>query len=209
MDEPVVVGMSPEPQVRERILRAAFGVFVQHGYARASTLQIATLARVSKRELYAQFGSKRAMLAACISDRARNMRPPQDLPPPSDRDTLRGLLIELGTRLLLGVSDPDVVAVYRLAMPDAPETDEVAEELDRVRDANLAAVADILSAAQARGMLPARDPARQAADFLSLLLGDIPVRLLLGVASRPTPAEARGRATHAADIVLAQPSETA
>src|SRR5215469_8391229 len=39
--------------VRERILEAAFAAFMKSGYAAASTLEIATRARVSKRELYA------------------------------------------------------------------------------------------------------------------------------------------------------------
>src|ERR1700724_3861662 len=42
-----------EAAVRERILEAAFAAFMKSGYATASTLEIATRARVSKRELYA------------------------------------------------------------------------------------------------------------------------------------------------------------
>jgi AcrR family transcriptional regulator len=42
-----------ETAVRERILEAAFRAFMESGYATTSTLEIATRARVSKRELYA------------------------------------------------------------------------------------------------------------------------------------------------------------
>jgi len=42
-----------ETAVRERILKAAFAAFKKNGYATTSTLEIATRARVSKRELYA------------------------------------------------------------------------------------------------------------------------------------------------------------
>src|SRR5215467_7649224 len=44
--------------VRGRILTAAFEVFQERGYAATSTLEIATRARVSKRELYALVGNK-------------------------------------------------------------------------------------------------------------------------------------------------------
>jgi len=44
---------SDESPARTRILDAAFGAFSESGYARTSTLEIATRARVSKRELYA------------------------------------------------------------------------------------------------------------------------------------------------------------
>src|SRR5579864_2222899 len=61
---------SDEAAVRERILDAAFAAFMKSGYATTSTLEIATRARVSKRELYALVGNKQEMLIACISERA-------------------------------------------------------------------------------------------------------------------------------------------
>src|SRR6516162_9474165 len=69
----------PEQSVRERVLKAAFGVFRKRGFSGASTLEIATRAKVSKRDLYALFGSKHAMLAACIKEGAGRMRQPLEL----------------------------------------------------------------------------------------------------------------------------------
>src|SRR5215469_9231086 len=57
-----------ESAVRQRILEAAFAAFMKSGYATASTLEISTRARVSKRELYALVGNKQEMLIACISE---------------------------------------------------------------------------------------------------------------------------------------------
>src|SRR3984957_4394906 len=62
-----------ETVVRERILDAAFTAFIKSGYATASTLEIATRARVSKRELYALVGNKQETLIACISERAKRL----------------------------------------------------------------------------------------------------------------------------------------
>src|SRR5215831_17571453 len=45
-----------EVPVRQRLLEAAFSAFMEQGFAKTSTLEIATRARASKRELYAQFG---------------------------------------------------------------------------------------------------------------------------------------------------------
>src|SRR5262245_27046985 len=89
------VGSGPQP-ARERILSAAMEAFMELGYAEASTLKIATRAQVSKRELYALFGHKQAMLAACIADRAGRMRLPTELPPPRNRAELVALLSKLG-----------------------------------------------------------------------------------------------------------------
>jgi AcrR family transcriptional regulator len=52
--------------MQERILGAAFKAFTEDGYGETSTLEIARRAKVSKRDLYAKFGSKHAVLVACI-----------------------------------------------------------------------------------------------------------------------------------------------
>ena len=81
-----------ETAVRGRILEAAFAAFMKNGYAMTSTLEIATRARVSKRELYALVGNKQEMLIACISGRARRLSVPADLPGVRDRETLARVL---------------------------------------------------------------------------------------------------------------------
>ncbi|HSZ16710.1 MAG TPA: helix-turn-helix domain-containing protein, partial [Terracidiphilus sp.] len=77
-----------ESGVRVRILKAAFAAFTRSGYATTSTLEIATRARVLKRELYRLVGNKQEMLIACISERAKRLDVPADLPALRDRETL-------------------------------------------------------------------------------------------------------------------------
>src|SRR4030095_10464541 len=105
------VSEAPSP-VRARILEAAFSAFMERGFAETSTLEIATRARASKRELYAEFGSKQDMLLACIKARAARLRLPVDLPDITDRATLQQALVMFGTQVLREVSDPAVVAVF-------------------------------------------------------------------------------------------------
>src|SRR6185295_7092105 len=104
--------------VRGRILDAAVAAFMKRGYSRTSTLEIATLARVSKRELYALVGNKQEMLIACIRERARRLEVRADLPVPHDRETLAQVLASFGTRLVREISDPSVVAMFRLAIAE-------------------------------------------------------------------------------------------
>src|SRR4030088_2013927 len=81
-----------ETSARARILDAAFSAFMESGFAETSTLEIATRARVSKRELYALVGSKQEMLMACIGERAKRLQVPTDLPELYARESLaRGL----------------------------------------------------------------------------------------------------------------------
>src|SRR5215471_20909706 len=119
-----------EVPVRQRLLEAAFSAFMEQGFAKTSTLEIATRARASKRELYAHFGSKQEILAACIGERAKRMRMPAGLPAPADRDTLARTLTAFGGNLVREISDPTVVAVFRLAIAEAIRSPEVARALN-------------------------------------------------------------------------------
>src|SRR5262250_1160535 len=191
-----------ETAVRERILEAAFAAFMKSGYAAASTLEIATRARVSKRELYALVGNKQKMLIACIRERAKRLEAPAHLPVLRDRETLAQVLASFGTKLVREVSDPAVIGVFRLAIAEAVHAPEVARALDSTgREASRAALRKIMAGAQASGLITGR-PAELARQFAGLLWGDLMVSLLLGVAERPNPREIAGRACDAAAAFL-------
>jgi AcrR family transcriptional regulator len=191
-----------ETAVRERILEAAFAMFMKRGYANASTLQIATRARVSKRELYALVGNKQEMLIACISERAKRLEVPADLPVLRDRETLAQVLTSFGTKLVREVSDPMVIAVFRLAIGEAVQAPEVARALNSIgREASRAGLRKIMAEAQASGLLTGR-PAELAAQFTGLLWRDLMVSLLLGVTERPGSREIAARARDAAAAFL-------
>ena len=189
-------------RARDRILDAAFAAFVKNGYARTTTLEIATRAHVSKRELYAQVGNKQEMLIACITRRARRLEAPAGLPVPRDRQTLLHLLASFGSQLLREITDPTVIAVFRLAIAEAVHSPEVARALDSIgRETSRAALRNIMAQAQASGLLKGR-PAELAGQFGGLLWGNLMVSLLLGVAQRPNPREIAARARDAAAAFL-------
>jgi len=191
-----------ETAVRERILDAAFATFTKSGYAAASMLEIATRARVSKRELYALVGNKQEMLIACISERAKRLDMPADLPVLRDRETLAQVLTSFGTKLVREISDPTVIAVFRLAISEVVQAPEVARALNSIgRGTSRAALRKIMAQAQASGLLTGR-PVELAEQFAGLLWRDLMVSLLLGVVERPTSREIAGRARHAAGAFL-------
>ncbi len=188
--------------VRSRILEAAFCAFRERGFAETSTLEIATRARASKRELYALFGSKQDMLIACIRDRARRFELPAELPEPRDRETLKRVLAAFGTRLLQETTDPAVITSFRLAIAEAVRTPEVAQALSAAgMEASRAALREIMTRARANGLL-AGEVADMADHFAGLLWGNRMLPLLLGVAERPSPREAVRRAEAAAVALL-------
>jgi AcrR family transcriptional regulator len=191
-----------ETAVRARILDAAFAAFRESGYAATSTLEIATLARVSKRELYALVGNKQEMLIACISARAIRLQVPANFPVPQDRETLSLVLSSFGTQLVGEITDPTVIAVFRLAIAEAVHAPEVAQALDSIgRETSRAALRQIMARAQASGLLIGR-PAELAEQFGGLLWGNLMLSLLLGVAERPNSRELAARARDATAAFL-------
>ena len=201
MKQRTSVESRPQP-ARERILRAAMEAFMERGYAEASTLEIATRAQVSKRELYALFGNKQAMLAASIADRVGRMRLPTELPPPCNREELLAMLSKLGATVLREVSHPVVMAVYRLAIMEAQRAPEVAATLETARQVTRTALHNILVQAQSAGLIGAGDPTEMGSCYLALLWGDLMVSVLLRIREAPGTAEIDRRVRKATENFL-------
>ena len=192
------------PPRRRAILAAAFAVLMEQGYAGASTLDIATRAKVSKRELYAEFGSKRGILEALIASTAARMQVPLKPDDVADRKSLVRVLTRYGVASLVELTHPAVLAINRLAVAEADRTADLGQILDeRGREPNRHALAELFARAQSAGILGPGDPNRMGGQFFSLLWGDLMLRLLLGVVRPPDAREINRRAAAATEAVLA------
>jgi AcrR family transcriptional regulator len=195
--------IAAESSTYRRILGAAFKAFTEAGYADTSTIEIATRAKVSKRDLYANFGSKHAILVACIKSRAERMQMAADLPIPRSREMLPSTLTDFAANLVRQVSDPAVIATFRLAIAEATRSPEVAEALEAAgRDATRRVLTKLLARAQAVELIGAGDPSEMATQYLALLWEGLMVSLLLGVAAPPKPGEIARRAAKATAAFL-------
>src|SRR5262245_57834044 len=145
-------------EMRARILRAAFEAFTKNGYAGTSTLQIATRAKVSKRDLYAVFATKQAMLVACIKTRLDKMRMPAGLPPPATREALASTLTTFGRILLTETFHPAVVAMFRLAIAEAERSPDAARAIEYGRRSARETVSKLVAHAQSLRYLAPGDP---------------------------------------------------
>jgi AcrR family transcriptional regulator len=195
-------------------MAAASDIFFQHGYSGASTLAIASRARVSKRELYALFGSKQAILSACISWRAERMRVPLDVPAPPDHPALAATLRAFGAAVLREFCAPKTIAMYRLAIAEAERAPEVAQVLASAGHQAVDAAAVALLGGAVRAGLLTGDPAAIATTFFAILMQEgLALRLLMGLEPPPDDAAIAARAAAAAAAVLAlyaaQPSRSA
>jgi AcrR family transcriptional regulator len=198
----IMAGQS-EAELRQRILGAAFALFTRQGFARTSTLEIATRARVSKRDIYALFANKQAMLAACIAERTKRMRRPLQLPSAESRDALRATLTAFGAAVLNVASDSSVLAVHRLAIAESDTSPELARMLEEAgRRANRAALIELLTPAQARGLIGSAPAAAIAEHFFALLWGDLFMSLLLRLTKPPDAEALQQRAEEAVAALL-------
>ena len=205
---------SPSPRVqpehvsgsiRDRVLDAAFSLFREHGFSSTSMLDIVTQARISKRDLYALFKNKHAVLAACISEHTEQMRRPLDITPPVPwtRDALTKLFIEFGTSVLKTVCHPDALTVFRLAIAESDRAPEIARTLESSgREANQKALTELIRSAQSHGLIVAGDPAVLATRFTAVLGEDLLIRLLMRVREAPTEREIVSRARSATEMLL-------
>ena len=196
----------PAGPIRERILNAAFSLFAESGFSTTSMLDIVTKARVSKRDLYALFQSKHAVLAACIHERAGRMRRPLDTaaPVPQTRDALAKLLVDFGVSILKTVCHPEVLTVFRLAIAESDRAPEIALTLHQSgREANHKALVALLAKAQERRLVANDDPAALAARYFALLWGDLLLSLLMRVREAPTEQEIQTRARATTETLMA------
>jgi AcrR family transcriptional regulator len=184
--------------IRERILGAAMETFMEHGFAAATTLEIATRAKVSKRELYAIVGNKQEMLAACIAGRGRRMRLPEGFPALTDTASLRSALRQYGATMLRELTDPDVLAVFRLAISESKRSPGIARSLEsQGREPAREALQSLLQSARDAGLLVDGDLKPMMSHYQGLLWGNLLVWVLLGTTPPPAAKEI-GRRTEEA-----------
>ena len=192
-----------DDSVRERILGAAMRTFMEHGFAAATTLEIATRAKVSKRELYALVGNKQQMLAACVAERGQRMRLPEGFPAPTDTTSLRSALRQYGATMLRELTDPGVLAVFRLAISESKRSPGVAASINNLgRQPARAALESLLRSARAAKLLAGDDLQSMVSHYLGLLWGDLMVWILLGTVPVPNAREIDRRADEVARLFL-------
>ena len=192
--------------IRERVLKAAFALFRERGFPGVSMLEIATRAQASKRDLYALYDNKHALLADCIGERARAMRRPLDpeAAAPTTRQALAALLVELGASILRGACRPEVLTVYRLTIAESDRAPEIARALDNSgRQTNHRALAELLAKAQAAALIGDGEPTVLATRYFTVLWGDLLIRLLMRVREAPTEEEIMARAHAATETLVA------
>lgn len=166
---------SPALQRRLRVRSAVIELMAEHGF-RFSMEAVAQRVGCSKQTLYAQFGSKQALMrSAMLEGSAVAARVPEaegadagSGSAPALRDTLMAFAVEQQERM----SDPNLLAAFRLVNAEAHLFPEEARELFTDTCGNLQrTLAGWLQAAMDRGQLRHDDPYMAAELLMCMIRG--------------------------------------
>lgn len=187
----------PPPERRHEILDAALTLLEEHGYRNTSMLQVATQARASKNTVYQHFPTKQALFASLVARAAASIN--AELLEALDSHALPGpALLRFGHSLLGLLCSQTSIAINRAAIAEARQAPELAQELvANGRSTTGALVMRYLAQQMDAGLLRQAPPSDAFEGFLGLLMGDLQIRLLLGVQTVPSASALRQRAQRA------------
>jgi TetR/AcrR family transcriptional repressor of mexJK operon len=187
---------------REQLIAVAEQLFLQHGFANTSVNAIVREAGGSLATLYAEFGSKEALFESVLSERAARFFPEERS---ASRKTLDAEteLRALATHMLKRMLSDDGLAVYRIAVHEAPRFPALRKALLEVGMPGLLdRTARYLRGLADRGVLAideSDEAVRLAASrFIALVQGQLVFRAACGGGI-----SARTRTNHVNDTVTA------
>ncbi|WP_198598342.1 TetR/AcrR family transcriptional regulator [Mangrovicella endophytica] len=169
------------PKVRD-VLQAARSLFLAGAYDAVSTDAIARAAGISKATLYSHFGSKEHLFSILIGEECRSIQ--SRLPEQTTADDdIEAVLTEIARSHITILTSPDALSFYRSVVAQVPRFPELGRIFFETGPCTmLARIADALSQADRAGCLVVPDIGAASTQFMSLIAGDVPMRVLLGFA---------------------------
>jgi AcrR family transcriptional regulator len=193
-----------DPFKQEKIIRqAALDILSKHGYRKTTMLAIAKKAGMSKETLYSRFSSKVALFESVIQTNAEVMNRDLLAALENPHSDFKKALLQFGRNLLNLLTSETSISINRAAIELAPEDTVFSHVLlGHGRERTLQLFADLIDRAVKQGKLQKLDKKHAAACFVSLLVGDLQHRLLLGVCKRPSSHVIEERAEQAVTYFL-------
>lgn len=162
-------------RTRAAVVEAATTLFLRHGYQGTSVEDIASMATVSKRTVYNNFGDKERLftdIVLGITATAEQFATELVGELHDVDDDIATALSDLARRHLAAVTRPQVLRLRRLIIAESGRFPQLAREYHRRAPGRvLAAIATALGSLADRGVLRVPDPNRAAEHFSFLVLG--------------------------------------
>jgi AcrR family transcriptional regulator len=186
---------------RQRAIeQAAYLVLEEKGYAGTSMLAIARKANASNETLYNWYGDKQGLFRALVVRNAAEVRDLLESGIAEQRDPLKTLGL-LGPKLLELLTGARAVALNRAAAADP--TRELGAAISQAgRETVAPLIGKVLEDARADGKLAFQSTEEAVDLYLSLLVGDLQVRRIIGRAPQPAPNAREKRAKLALEYLV-------
>lgn len=171
------------PPARERLLEAAYDVFVRNGFSGATTDMIQSASETSKATMYAHFVSKEVLFHEMLEHRlSRTMSGYKELS--KTIDDIANLLSAIGNELLQSILDREAIDLCRLIIAECVRFPHLGSLFFMVGPKVITDIVEMrLSEAHRRKELWVPEPDAAAEHFIGMIKGDFHFRALLGYQS--------------------------
>ena len=169
-----------------RILDVARALFFRQGFAATSMEQVAAVAGISKRTLYARFRDKAALFHGVVDRQVSGWRGSFEAGAKAP-DTLPDALLEAAHGILHVALEPEALALHRIVVAEAERFPELARTLASTSAAGMEWVAALLARFPAGARLSPERRMFAAEQFLLLVVSG-PRRRALGLGRPFDPA---------------------
>jgi TetR/AcrR family transcriptional regulator, mexJK operon transcriptional repressor len=197
--------MKPDKHAARRsaILAAAGKMFCDKGFDGATTLDIATEAGVSKRDLYAVFPTKDQILAGLIESSVERYSTPVQFADPKSRAEVLATLQAFGRGFVTFLLGPEPTSLYRLAIAVAERNPGPGKALVSAGvDGTVGRLTTYVRAATFAGHLSLEDVDSAVAAYFNMAIGHLQMRRLLEPTSEIAAAEIDANVQRAVQVLL-------
>ena len=191
-----------EDQLSERLLNAATEVFLEKGFAATSVDEIAARAKASKLTFYHHFGNKEKLFEAIVmrlnATMFRGLADALQADIPMDQ-ALHRFIKQLAEMLYTD----QAVKLVRVLHAEAARFPELAEIFDKAGPQRAhALLAEYFKLQIRKGHMLRVDPLTAADHLIHMSLGEAFRRVLLGLASTPSPKDVERRINEALKVFM-------
>ncbi|MBR0780128.1 TetR/AcrR family transcriptional regulator [Bradyrhizobium iriomotense] len=170
----------PAGRKMDIVTRAAWQMFLDQGFSATSMDAIAKAAGVSKATLYAYFPSKEALFASLIVAECESLQ--RDLPLPQLSAGLSEALRTFARQYLSAFIHGKDFAFVRIIANESGRFPVLARLFyESGPQATIRRLSGFLEEARAKKLLEFDDPMEAATQFLSLIRGELPLMIVLGL----------------------------
>ena len=189
-------------QLRDRLLNAATEVFLEKGFAATSVDEIASRAKASKLTFYHHFGNKEKLFEAIVmrlnATMFRGFADALEADVPVEQ-ALRRFLKQMAEMLYTD----QAVKLVRVLHAEAARFPQLAEIFDKAGPQRAhALLADYFKLQIRKGNMTSVDPLTAADHLIHMSLGEAFRRVLLGLASSPSPKDVERRINAALKVFM-------